>query len=60
LDATLAAVADQASPLTEYAWKFRYPGEPDEPDRQEAEEALSAARNVYEAIFALLPPEARR
>jgi len=27
LDATLGPVADQAAPLTEYAWKFRYPGE---------------------------------
>jgi HEPN domain-containing protein len=51
LDATLRAVADQAAPLTEYAWKFRYPGEPDEPEREEAEEALGAARNVYAAIL---------
>jgi HEPN domain-containing protein len=29
LDATLSTVADLAAPLTEYAWKFRYPGEPD-------------------------------
>ena len=26
LDTTLGPVADQAAPLTEYAWKFRYPG----------------------------------
>jgi HEPN domain-containing protein len=25
LDATLRPVADQAAPLSEYAWKFRYP-----------------------------------
>src|SRR5271165_1106792 len=43
LDATLRAVADLAAPLTEYAWKFRYPGEPDEPEREEGEEALAAA-----------------
>ena len=36
LDATLRAIADQAAPLTEYAWKFRYPGEPDEPECEEA------------------------
>jgi len=56
LDATLGAAADQAAPLTEYAWKFRYPGEADEPDRAAAEEALAAARNVYDAILTRLAP----
>jgi len=42
LDATLETLADQAVPLTEYAWKFRYPGESDEPTREEAEQALAA------------------
>ena len=55
LDATLAAVAGQAAPLTEYAWKFRYPGELDEPSPEEAEEALAAARSLYEAILTRLP-----
>jgi len=50
LDTTLGAVADQAAPLTEYAWKFRYPGEADEPTCEEAEQALAAAREVYEAV----------
>lgn len=59
LDATLAAIADQAAPLTEYAWKFRYPGEPDEPQPAEAEEALVAAREVYDAILNRLPSSAR-
>lgn len=31
LDATLRSIVDRAAPLTEYAWKFRYPGEPEEP-----------------------------
>jgi HEPN domain-containing protein len=56
VDAMLAPVADQAAPLTEYAWKFRYPGEADEPDRAAAEEALAAARNVYDAILTRLAP----
>ena len=60
LDATLATIADRAAPLTEYAWKFRYPGESDEPERGEAEEALSAAQNVYEAILTRLPPRPGR
>lgn len=57
LDATLGPVADQAAPLTEFAWKFRYPGEPDEPNRAEAEEALESARCVYAAILIRLPPK---
>lgn len=52
LDPTLGLVVGQAAPLTEYAWKFRYPGEPDEPTREEAEEALATARNVYEVVLA--------
>jgi len=51
--------AQQAAPLTEYAWRFRYPGESDEPVREEAEQALAVARIVYEAILTRMPPEAR-
>ena len=58
VDPTLAAVAQQAAPLTEYAWKFRYPGDTHEPDRAETEEALAAARNVYNAILSRLPAKA--
>jgi hypothetical protein len=36
-----AAVIDRAVPLTEYAWKFRYPGEPSEPSADETDEALA-------------------
>lgn len=59
LDTTLGAVADQAAPLTEYAWKFRYPGETAEPEREEAEQALAVARNVYHAILNRVPPKAQ-
>ncbi len=59
VDAALATAADEAVPLTEYAWKFRYPGEADEPDRARAEEALAAARCVYDAILRRLPQKAR-
>lgn len=59
LDPTLKGLIDRAVPLTEYAWKFRYPGEPEEPSQQEAEEALGTARQVYAAIVARLPVEAR-
>jgi len=58
LDASLSSVVDRAVPLTEFEWKFRYPGESDEPAREEAEQALAAARSVYEAILARMPLEA--
>lgn len=59
IDPTLAALAERAEDLTQFAWIFRYPGEPEEPSREEAEEALSVAREVYEAILARLPEEVR-
>lgn len=37
LDPTLKRIVDTVVPLTEYAWKFRHPGDPDEPTREEAE-----------------------
>lgn len=59
IDATLAEMVDQASLLTEYAWKFRYPGDQEEPTREETEAALDLARDVCAAIQARLPPETR-
>lgn len=54
---SLEALLMRAAVLTQYAWKFRYPGEPEEPSRDEAERAIALAREVHEAIVALLPPE---
>lgn len=48
----------RAASLTQYAWKFRYPGEPQEPSVEEAEQAIALAREVYEAVVLRLPPEA--
>lgn len=59
LDPSLEPLLRRASVLTDYAWKFRYPGEPDEPPRKEAEDALALAREVYDAILARLPEEVR-
>jgi HEPN domain-containing protein len=59
LDAALGALADQAGPLSEYAWKFRYPGESEDPAREEAEQALAVARNVYETILSRVSPKAQ-
>lgn len=49
----------RAAPLTIYAWKFRYPGEPDEPDPEEADQAIKLAREVYGAILSRLPQGVR-
>ena len=57
VDTTLAELIRSATPLTEYAWKFRYPGELVKPDVKEAEEALATARLVYKSILSRLPDE---
>lgn len=57
LDPTLTTVVDRAKDLTPYAWRFRYPGAPLAPTEDETREAR--AREVYIAILALLPDEAR-
>jgi HEPN domain-containing protein len=59
IDPTLRPLVDKAVPLTKYAWKFRYPGEPEEPTRQEAESALALAREVYDVILTRLPEEVK-
>ncbi len=55
LDGSLKTQVDRAVPLTEYAWKFRYPGELSEPTRAETVTALELAREVCAAIQARLP-----
>jgi HEPN domain-containing protein len=57
IDASLRTLVDHASPLTEYAWKFRYPGEPAEPSLAEATQAMQVADQVYAEIVARLPTE---
>jgi HEPN domain-containing protein len=59
VDPELEPLLRRASALTEYAWKYRYPGEPDEPPREEAEHALALAREVYQAILLRLPEDTR-
>jgi HEPN domain-containing protein len=59
LDQTMKTLIDRAVPLTEYAWKFRYPGEPEEPSREEAQEAMEIAREMFGAVISRLPQETR-
>lgn len=58
-DPTLEPLLRRAAVLTEYAWKFRYPGEPEELSREEAEKALAVAREVHEVILGRLPEDVR-
>lgn len=57
VDSRLEPLLRTAAPLTEYAWKFRYPGDPEEPVRAEVEKALSIAHEVFLAVAGHLPPE---
>lgn len=59
LESVLRPLVDRAVPLTEYAWKFRYPGEEEAPSVDEAEGALAIDREVYDSITIRLPEEAR-
>jgi len=57
VDPALREPVDHAVPLSEYAWKFRYPGSPDEPTSEEVYEALSAARGIVEAVLGRVPAD---
>jgi len=57
IDASLREVIDLAVPLSEYAWKFRYPGEPTAVSPGEAAEAVTTVRAVFEAVVSRLPRE---
>ncbi|MGH9163731.1 MAG: HEPN domain-containing protein [Vicinamibacteraceae bacterium] len=55
-DSSPKAIIDRAVPLTEYAWRFRYPGETETVDEPEARQALKTdAQDVYDAVLARLP-----
>ena len=58
LDATLSSLVDEAVPLTEYAWAFRYPGAAAVPEESEAHSALRLVIRVAAAIASRLPSEA--
>jgi len=59
LDASLESVLRRASTLTEYAWRYRYPGEPNVPEEAEAREAFALTREVLGEILRRLPTETR-
>jgi len=59
LDPSLEPILRRAAPLTEYAWRYRYPGDPGEPTAEQAEEAITTAQAVHEALLERLPVELR-
>lgn len=58
VDSELTTLVDEAVPLTEYAWAFRYPGTAPAPTLEEAQSALDLATRVGRAIGGRLPAEA--
>ncbi len=57
IDPTLEPLLRRAAELTEYAWRFRYPGNPEEPTEEEARGALGLAREVFDSFLHRLPPD---
>ena len=57
LDRSLQQVIDDAVPLSEYAWAYRYPGPTNVATRDEANEAFTTAQNVYAVIASRLPAQ---
>jgi HEPN domain-containing protein len=57
IDQSLESLLRRAAPLTEYAWKFRYPGDPEEATPEEAAAALATAREVFDSLLSRLPSD---
>lgn len=58
IDPSLQSIVDEAVPLTEYAWAFRYPGSPPAPEPSEAQAAFTLAGEVCRAVLSRIPSEA--
>jgi HEPN domain-containing protein len=57
LEPALGTLVDEAAPLSEYAWRYRYPGPETAPSIEQAQEALRVAESALPAILALLPSQ---
>ena len=57
IDQSLESLLRRAAPLTECAWKFRYPGDPEEATAGEAGTALATAREVFASVLSRLPSD---
>ena len=58
IDVTLEPHLRATALLTEYAWRYRYPGEPSEPEESEIRQALDRARAVVTLALGQVPAEA--
>lgn len=56
----LESLVDEAAPLTEYAWRFRYPGELFEPPVEEVRRSLGTSQQVVEAASGFLTGDSRQ
>ncbi len=59
INADLQTLVDSAVPLTQYAWEYRYPNDPEEPTRNEVDQALLLAHRIVDTVLAHLPQEVR-
>jgi uncharacterized protein len=59
IDATLSDRIARASSLTDYAWKFRYPGGGPLPSLEDTKETIEIARQLFQAVLARLPAEGK-
>jgi HEPN domain-containing protein len=57
IDGSLRDAIVRATPLTDYAWKHRYPGDYVDPTPDEAIRAVELAQALFSAILSRLPPE---
>ena len=57
IDETLRDLVDRAVPLTEYAWRYRYPAFPEPPSQEDAQDAFAIARQVRDAVLSRLPDD---
>ncbi len=57
IDTDLTGPLKRAVKLTEYAWRYRYPGDDSEPGADEARDALARAAGLLAAVLSKLPSE---
>lgn len=55
IDSSLEDLFRRAATLTEYGWKFRYPGESSDPPKAEAAAAIDLSEEVVRAVLDRLP-----
>ena len=59
IDKSLRRCIDRAVPLSEYVWRFRYPGAVGSPPRREAKSAFRIASDLFDAVLARLPQQVK-